>query len=101
MVVGELFETAPDLLQRGLGAGDAERDVPQLRLGTFLGSSCAASDAVSRPADARSTSPRSVARPDAGQGALLARRPVRAPGLHRPDRRRPSPGRARLTGGLL
>lgn len=64
MVVGELLEGPPDLLQRGLLTGDAEGDMPQprdvhglsaLRLGALLGQV-------------------PVARRHAGQGALLTRR---------------------------
>lgn len=54
VVVGELFEAAPHLLQRRLFAGDAEGDVPQTRqVGRFLVPGAGG---------------------DAGQGALLAAR---------------------------
>ncbi len=62
MVVGELLQGAPDLGDRGPGAGDAEGDVPQA--GVCSGS----------------LAPEAVAGRDAGQGALLAGRAGRCCG---------------------
>ncbi len=62
MVVRELFERPAHLGERGACAGDAEGDVPQAR--GVLGLLAA----------------EAVAGGDAGEGALLARCAVRAPG---------------------